>query len=60
MKNLNLCMCTSVIIQTVPQQLKWLNENETEIAGKKVDWSFNLAKEDLFIHYESSIAKFSS
>lgn len=48
MKNLNLCMCTSVIIQTVPQQLKWLNENETEIAGKKVDWSFNLAKEDLY------------
>lgn len=24
----------------------WM-ENETEIAGEKVDWSFNLVKEDL-------------
>lgn len=39
-------MYTFVIIQTVPQQLTWLNE--TEIAGEKADWSFNLAKEDLY------------
>ena len=40
-----------MIIQTAPQQLKGQIENGREIAGEKVDWSFNL------IHCKSKILK---